>query len=208
MISFFGGMKMARFELVSDFKDQFDLLPKRETEFSAGYDFRAAEDVELDSESIRRPVLVRTGVKAKLAPNQVLILANRSSNALKRNLIVPNGVGIIDADYYNNPDNEGEIMGMFSLIYGEKYLIHRGDRIMQGIITTYDRVDNDNASGVRAGGFGSTNDPDSWICPNCFIRNHTKPIEVGRKKRLICMECGSDFNPEDLIQKEGDTIGI
>ena len=199
---------MARFELVSDFKDQFNLLPKRETEFSAGYDFRAAEDVELDSGSIRRPVLVRTGVKAKLAPNQVLILANRSSNALKRNLIVPNGVGIIDADYYNNPDNEGEIMGMFSLIYGEKHLIHRGDRIMQGIITTYDRVDNDNASGVRAGGFGSTNDPDGWTCPNCFIRNHTKPIEVGGKKRLICMECGSDFNPEDLIQKGGDTIGI
>lgn len=133
---------MTKFELVSKYVGQNDLLPKRETKFSAGYDFKAAVDVTLPSINLNgdvllKPALVPTGVKAKLDKDQVLILANRSSNALKRNLIIPNGVGVIDADYYNNPDNEGEIMGLFINIGKNDYHIHKGDRIMQGIITSY-----------------------------------------------------------------------
>lgn len=155
---------MTKFELVSKYVGQNNLLPKRETKFSAGYDFKAAVDVTLpgidlngDARVPLEPVLVPTGVKAKLDNDQVLILANRSSNALKHNLIIPNGVGVIDADYYNNPDNEGEIMGLFINIGKNDYRIHKGDRIMQGIITSYAVTGNDQVQGKRNGGFGSTN---------------------------------------------------
>lgn len=153
---------MAKFELVRKYAGQNELLPRRETQFSAGYDLKAAEDVTIpglngDAHLPLEPVLVPTGVKAKLDNDQVLILANRSSNALKHNLIIPNGVGVIDADYYNNPDNEGEIMGLFINIGKNDYHIHKGDRIMQGIITSYAVTENDQAQGKRNGGFGSTN---------------------------------------------------
>lgn len=155
---------MTKFELISKYADQDGLLPKRETKFSAGYDFKAAVDVTIPGINLNgdacvplESVLVPTGVKVKLEKDQVLILANRSSNALKRNLIIPNGIGVIDSDYYNNPDNEGEIMGLFINIGKNDYHIHKGDRIMQGIITSYAVTENDQAQGKRNGGFGSTN---------------------------------------------------
>lgn len=150
---------MTKFELVRKYAGQNELLPKRETQFSAGYDLKAAEDVTipgLNGDVRLKPVLVPTGVKAQLEKDQVLILANRSSNALKRNLIVPNGVGVIDADYYNNPNNEGEIMGLFINLNTEDYKIYKGDRIMQGIITSYAVTEDDEAKDKRNGGFGST----------------------------------------------------
>lgn len=149
---------MTKFELVSKYDaDKYKfLIPQRQTQFSAGYDFKAAKDVLVPAGTMK-PVLVPTGIKAKLERDQVLILANRSSNALKRGLIVPNGVGVIDADYYNNPDNEGEIMGMFINAGDKDYTIKQGDRIMQGIITAYSTVEGDKPATIeRKGGFGST----------------------------------------------------
>ena len=149
---------MTKFELVSKYdteKYQF-LIPQRQTQFSAGYDFKASKGTLVKAGTMK-PVLVPTGIKAKLERDQVLILANRSSNALKRGLIVPNGVGVIDADYYNNPDNEGEIMGMFINVGDKDYTIKQGDRIMQGIIISYSIAEHDEPASVeRKGGFGST----------------------------------------------------
>lgn len=65
-------------------------------------------DYEMGDE-VLKPFLVPTGLKAYMPEDEVLILANRSSNTFKRNLALPNGIGVIDADYYNNPNNEGEI---------------------------------------------------------------------------------------------------
>ena len=145
---------MTKFELVSKYEGQDYLLPKRETKLSAGYDLKAAEDIVIPSGF--KPVLVHTGIKVKLARDQVLILANRSSNALKRGLIIPNGIGVIDADYYNNPDNEGEIMGMFIHLGNDDYVIHKGSRIIQGIILSYGIAADDHTENERKGGFGST----------------------------------------------------
>ena len=101
--------------------------------------------------------LVSTGMKCHLDPGQYLELSVRSSTPLKHWLILGNSVGIIDADYYNNPDNEGEIF--FQLINLLPFAIElkRGDKIGQGIIKTYGTVEGDNADGERIGGFGSTN---------------------------------------------------
>ena len=68
-----------------------------------------------------------------------------------------NSIGIIDADYYNNPDNEGEIFFQMINLSPFPIQLRKGDRIGQGILKTYELVENDNAEGVRQGGFGSTN---------------------------------------------------
>ncbi|PEG76674.1 dUTP diphosphatase, partial [Lactobacillus sp. UMNPBX19] len=80
-----------------------------------------------------------------------------SSNPLKRGLILPNGVGIVDADYYNNSGNEGEIF--FQLInYGiTDITIKKGERIGQGIFMNYLTADVETGNlQTRTGGFGST----------------------------------------------------
>lgn len=59
-------------------------------------------------------------------------------------------------DYYNNPDNEGEIAGLFYNMLEEDVVLKAGDKMMQGIFVKYGTVENDNADGVRNGGFGST----------------------------------------------------
>lgn len=100
--------------------------------------------------------LVSTGMKCHLEPNQYLELSVRSSTPLKHWIIKGNSVGIIDADYCDNPDNEGEIF--FQLINLSPFAIQlkRGDKIGQGIIKTYGMTDNDQTHGQRVGGFGST----------------------------------------------------
>lgn len=135
-------------------------LPKRSTKNSAGYDFVACEDTEIlpISDSNLKPTLVRTGVKVQLLPDEFLMLANRSSNPGKRNLVLANSIGVIDADYYSNPDNDGEIMFAFYNIGYEPVQIKKGDKIGQGIFIKFVKIDNDNALADRNGGFGSTGD--------------------------------------------------
>lgn len=142
---------MVKFEKVSRIDDV--KLPERATANSAGYDFFAPEDITLPAKTLTR---VMTGIKCELRPYMVLILANRSSNPSKKGLYLANGVGIVDADYYNNPDNEGEIGFEFYNNSEEDVIISKNEKIGQGIITTYVRVEGDKATGSRAGGFGST----------------------------------------------------
>ena len=114
------------------------------------------EMAQLTKFSGAKPTLVPTGIKCKLDPNTYLELSVRSSCPLKYWLVLANSVGIIDADYYNNPDNEGHIY--FQIINFSPFDISlkKGDIIGQGIIKPYLITENDAASGERLGGFGST----------------------------------------------------
>lgn len=103
-----------------------------------------------------KPVLVPTGVKAYMGEEEVLILANRSSNPLKQNLVLSNGIGVIDSDYYGNEDNDGHIMGQFINFGAKPVLIKKGERIFQGMFQPFLLADNDVAGGKRVGGHGST----------------------------------------------------
>lgn len=143
---------MVKFEKVSRIQDDIQ-LPVRATRNSAGYDFLAPEKVVLPAKTLTR---VMTGIKCELRPYMVLILANRSSNPSKKSLFLANGIGIVDADYYNNPENEGEIGFEFYNNSEEDAVIEKNEKIGQGIITTYYKVEGDNATGSRDGGFGST----------------------------------------------------
>ncbi len=128
-------------------------LPERSTKKSAGYDFFAMEDVVCKSHEI---TMIPTGVKAKMEDNETLLLFNRSSNPKKKGLIILNGVGVVDADYYGNAENDGEIAGLFYNMREEEVEIKAGDKIMQGIFVKYEKADDDEAEGERTGGWGST----------------------------------------------------
>lgn len=128
-------------------------LPERSTSKAAGYDFYNPKKVILEPRKIQ---YVKTGVKAKMQDDEVLLLYNRSSNPKKKNLVLMNGVGVIDADYYSNEDNDGEIAFAFMNISDEDVVIEQGEKLGQGIFTKYLLSDNDNAREIRTGGFGST----------------------------------------------------
>lgn len=145
------------FEVVKGYEDKNINLPVRKTKCSAGYDFEAAEDVVIPAfKPGIKPVLIKTGVKAYFGEDEVLILANRSSNPMKKGLILANSIGVIDSDYYGNPDNDGHIMFAFYNVGSEAIAISKGDTIGQGIFQKFLTSDNDSASGERVGGFGST----------------------------------------------------
>ena len=99
-------MKTRRFEIVSVYRTAGIHLPERKTGASTGYDFAAAETVEI---SAGASALIPTGVKAYMQPDEVLLIYIRSSAALKKHLMLMNSVGVIDADYYGNAENEGHI---------------------------------------------------------------------------------------------------
>lgn len=132
-------------------------LPVRKTAKSAGYDFECIEDITIEPfKPGMKPTLVPTGVKVYMEDDEYLMLVNRSSNPKKKNLIIPNGVGIIDADYVDNPDNEGEIMFAFYNMGAEPITIEKGYALGQGIFQKFLITDDDTAEGERVGGFGST----------------------------------------------------
>lgn len=132
-------------------------LPVRKTKNSAGYDFECIETITIQPYKLGdKPTLVPTGIKCKMQDDEFLMLVNRSSNPKKKNLVIPNSMGIIDADYYGNPDNDGELMFAFYNLGTEAVTIEKGYAIGQGIFQKYYTVENDNATGERIGGFGST----------------------------------------------------
>lgn len=150
--------KVRGFEVAKGFEDKGINLPVRKTKFSAGYDVEAAEDTIIPSfKRGNKPTLIKTGIKAYMADDEVLILANRSSNPGKKGLILANSIGVIDKDYYGNPDNDGHIMFAFYNIKDEDIEIKKGDCIGQAIFQKYLIADDDSAKGERTGGFGSTN---------------------------------------------------
>lgn len=143
------------FEVVSSYKDKKIALPQRKTAASAGYDIASAMDFEILPGQI---FLVPTGLKAYMQADEYLGIHIRSSIAVKNKISCINNQGIIDSDYYNNPDNEGHIM--IPLInFGDKaFKIEKGMRIAQGIFYGYLTADDDKAGNgaSRQGGFGST----------------------------------------------------
>lgn len=146
------------FEVVKGFEEKDIHLPIRKTKYSAGYDIEAAEDIVIPKYvDGMTPTLVPTGLKVFMQEDEVLFLYNRSSNPKKRGIVLANGVGVIDKDYYGNMDNDGQIFFAFYNIGKEDVFIKKGEAIGQGIFSKYLLVDDDQADGIRKSGFGSTN---------------------------------------------------
>lgn len=141
------------FKVVSAYKDKSINIPKRATKLSAGYDIEAAEDVIINPFEVK---LIPTGLKVHLLKDEALFIYPRSSLAIKHSLTMPNSVGVIDADYYDNKSNEGHILISMYNFGKEAVSIKKGERIAQGIFQKYLTAINDDASNNRDGGFGST----------------------------------------------------
>ena len=145
------------FEVAKGFEDKEINLPVRKTKYSAGYDVEAAENCVVPAfKPGIAPTLIKTGIKAYMQDDEMLCLYNRSSNPKKKGLILANSVGIVDKDYYGNPDNDGHIMFAFYNIKDEDIEIKKGEAIGQALFQKYLITDDDKAEGKRMGGFGST----------------------------------------------------
>ena len=144
-----------KFESVENKKNECETrLPERKTAQSAGYDFFLPYDVEImpgESSDI-----IFTDVKVRLPGNFFLSIHIRSSLGFKHGLRLANVTGIIDADYYNNHDNEGNIGIKIHNDGKDPVKLQAGDRFAQGIISRYYTAIDDENTEDRVGGFGST----------------------------------------------------
>ena len=143
-------------DIVED-KELYDAyeLPKRKTKNSAGYDFSSLIEKNLKP---GESVLIPTGVKCELNPDDVLLIIVRSSLGFKHNIRLVNQVGVIDADYYNNIDNEGHILIKLKNEGDHDYKIEIGSAVAQGLIVQYNTIDDEEeVTTEREGGIGSTN---------------------------------------------------
>lgn len=177
-------MKLRGFKEVSVICKQNDgniLLPLRGTKVAGGYDFYTPVDLEIKPQE---KVFFWTDVKAYMQDDEVLLLDVRSSIGIKQDLMLSNTIPVIDSDYYNNPNNEGnigisirnlkpklELVGYEELdLEFEKIKIPQikdlteentvyikaGERVAQGIFVKYLESDNCNTEHSRDGGIGST----------------------------------------------------
>lgn len=131
-------------------------LPRRATKGSAGYDFFAPINLEFP---VGKEVKFPTGIRVKMPAYNVLKLYPRSGLGFKFRLQLNNTVGIIDSDYYYS-NNEGHMFA--KMICDSRSLdvtktsVKQGEAYMQGIFEEFLLTDDDDADGIRDGGFGST----------------------------------------------------
>ena len=132
--------------------------PKRATMGSAGYDFFSPIAFKLSTNmGYPQTIKLPTGIRVFLDDNKVLQCYPRSGHGFKYRLQLDNTVGVIDSDYVWS-DNEGHIFAKLTIDAKENKVIsiNKGDGFMQGIITKFYLVEDDECFEVRNGGFGST----------------------------------------------------
>jgi dUTP pyrophosphatase len=158
-------MTAGRFERVS--RKQYDLdrknfetgmpleqipLPVRATAGSAGYDMVCPVDVEIGP---GQRVVVPTGIRVQVREGYFLMLCPRSSMGRKYGLRLSNTLGIVDSDYYG-AENEGHILLTLEHAQPGPVQIRAGERICQAIFVPFGLAEDDHASSIRQGGYGST----------------------------------------------------
>ena len=129
-------------------------LPVRATAGSAGYDFFSPVDITLNpGETVKIP----TGIRVEMEQDWVLKCYPRSGLGFKYRLQLNNTVGIIDSDYFYS-DNEGHIFMKITndSNEGKTVEVPAGTGFAQGIFMQYGITEDDDAEGIRNGGFGST----------------------------------------------------
>ena len=150
-----------KFEYISTVTTPDFNLPKRATAHSIAYDIYSPEDFTVKP---GERYMLWSNIKAQFNPDEALLVNVRSSMG-KKNIMLANTQGWIESDYYNNPDNEGNIGLMFYNYGTEEWKVQKNDRVAQAMFIKYLVTDNDNAEGTRSGGWGSTNnEKENAIC--------------------------------------------
>lgn len=147
---------MRKFERVADWAVKYDNnnapMPIRSTTKSAGYDFFSPTKITIAPHTHE---CIYTNMKFICQDDEFLLLCNRSSFG-KRGISLANGVGIIDADYYGNPTNDGNFGFLLQNNTDEPITIEKNEKIGQGIFLKFLTTDDDVSTATRTGGFGST----------------------------------------------------
>ncbi len=115
-------------------------IPSRNSTNAAGYDFYLLEDIELNPGEI---VKIPTGIKSYFEPDEVLFLIVRSSTGFKYNIRLVNQVAVIDADYYNNENNEGHIFIKIQNESDKTFNFQAGNALVQGVFMKYLTTESD-----------------------------------------------------------------
>lgn len=133
------------------------IMPKRSTKYSAGYDLFLPTDFAKPQPVLPgETIFFKLGIRAAMQPDEVLLIVVRSSVGIKKGLVLSNGTGVIDSDYYGNPFNGGEICMSLRNVGHEVQYLEPGMKIAQGIFVKYLTTDDDDVSSERVGGIGST----------------------------------------------------
>lgn len=138
------------------------VIPERSTAHSAGYDFRSPIGFASNHYPVRgdNMIFIPTGVKVNVDRDKFLAILPRSSFG-NQGIMLANTMGVIDSDYYNNPDNEGDII-IALYFYKQAIMSHmfhtikEKQKIAQGVILPYFTIDEDETTAERTGGLGST----------------------------------------------------
>ena len=133
---------------IKDNKELYDSypLPKRNSKSTAGYDIYLLEDLSIKPNEIKK---IPTGLKAYFNDDEVLLIVVRSSMGFKYNIRLCNQVGVVDADYYNNKDNEGHLWIRIQNEGNETVNIPKGDAIAQGIFIKYLTTESDSRKNIE-----------------------------------------------------------
>lgn len=135
------------------------LYPSRNDSRSAGYDFYFPYEESVII-SPMETVVVYSGIKAYMQSDEVLEINTRSGNGCKKNIICANSIGWIDASYFNNENNEGEILVALRNEGTEPFEIKYMDKYAQGKFSKYLTADYDYiVNRKRVGGLGSSDKP-------------------------------------------------
>jgi len=143
------------FEKINSERDNKNVkLPVRKTKHSVAYDLFSPVEVNIPA---GKSVVVKTGIKAYFQEDEVLHIYTRSGLGCKYGIQLRNSVAVIDSDYYNNPDNEGELLVALLNTSGKEFTISKGDRFCQAMFQKVLLADDDiSPDQQRIGGYGST----------------------------------------------------
>lgn len=147
---------MIKFEIVKDqYREHPDVcipMPTRATKHSAGYDICTPVDITIWKD---QTIKIKTDIKCKMDADTVMLIFPRSSTGIKHGIILTNTIGVIDADFYGNQENDGNITLALTKIDGTFTKFKAGDKIAQAVFVKY-QTDGETVSTERTGGIGST----------------------------------------------------
>ncbi|RPI03358.1 MAG: dUTP diphosphatase [Ignavibacteriae bacterium] len=129
-------------------------LPAYATVGSAGMDICAAVDQDTEIQP-GETALIPSGFVIELPQGVEAQIRPRSGLAVKHSIGIMNSPGTIDSDY------RGEVKIILTNFGKKPFMVHRGDRIAQMVVSIYERVlwteTSTLADSVRGeGGFGHT----------------------------------------------------
>lgn len=129
-------------------------MPSYQTEGAVAFDLYARKDMSIPPFV---PTIIPTNIIVKIPSGYFLMLASRSSTPLKKQLMIANGIGVIDQDYCGEEDEIGLQVLNFSK---QNVEVKKGERIGQALLVKIAKAEKfvqvTSMSKKSRGGFGST----------------------------------------------------